>query len=147
MQKFNTTGHQKIDVQHLMLEQLIQQLDNVCELREKPGSNCVDCPKEQRATCSNRSAAPFEDLLDFFSEHFSCEDNLMRQLPQTPECAKHVGEHKWAHAEIADQLSEEIDKLDRENPRQSIQRIQNIISASMSDHIANVDVKLSGYLG
>lgn len=90
---------------------------------------------------------PFEGLLDFLSEHFSSEDNLMRQLPQTPECAQHMGEHKWAHAEIMDHLNGEIDKLDRENPKQSILSIQNIISASMSDHIANVDVKLSGYLG
>lgn len=141
------TGHQKIDSQHHALEQLIQQLDAICELHDKPGSSCIECSAEFRAACTNRATAALENLLDFLSEHFSYEDNLMRQLQKIPECAQYIGEHKWAHTEIVGQLSEEIDNFDRENPKQSLLQIQNSISSSMSDHISKLDIKLSGYLG
>ncbi len=143
---FTTTGHQETDSQHIALEQLIRQLDASCETRGKSGGGCIECPAEYRAECTDRLTALLGEVMDFITTHFSYEDKLMRQLPKTPAITQHVAEHKWAHAEIISQLTEATDDLDRENPKMSTLRIQEIIGACMGTHIGGLDVQLAGYL-
>ena len=140
------TGHQQIDSQHGELEQLIQQLATVCEVNNRSGSNCSECFPESRAACLGRLDKLLGDLIGFIVTHFSYEEKLMRQLPATPLCREHIERHKWAHAEVSNQLTALAINLNHDDPKLCALRLQSVVSAWMGAHMCNFDVRLADKL-
>lgn len=140
------TGHRQIDSQHQELEMLIQQLGRICEAQNRSGNSCSRCPAEYRADCIKRLDGLLGDLLGFVVTHFAYEEKLMRQLPATPLCRRHIEEHQLAHAEVSSQLTAVTRSLDREDTKQCALRLQNVVSAWMGAHMCNFDVQLAGKL-
>ena len=140
------TGHQQIDSQHRELEQLIQQLAAVCEVKNRSGSDCSECFPESRAACLGRLDKLLGDLIGFIVTHFSYEEKLMRQLPATPLCREHIERHKWAHAEVSNQLTALAINLNHDDPKLCALRLQSVVSAWMGAHMCNFDVRLADKL-
>lgn len=137
------TGHPEIDRQHDRLTQLVDGLNLVCETKRETGGSCLHCPKEHHPVCNDRLAQLISDLLCFILEHFAYEEKLMRILPDTKECREHIEQHQYAHAEISRLLSNLTAELDRSNPIQSAQHLQNILVAWLGKHAAIQDVPLA----
>ena len=76
-------------------------------------------------------------------EHFAYEERLMRLLPDTEECRTHIEQHQYAHAEISRLLSNLTAELDRGNPIQSAQHLQNILVSWLGKHAALQDLPLA----
>lgn len=137
------TGHQEMDSQHHDLEELIRKLGTVCELRTTTGANCVECPPDCRTSCADKLADLLADLLGFIVAHFAYEESLMRRLPSTQECIRHIEEHKLAHADVSSQLAELAARMMHEEPRQCGLRLEQIISSWMGVHEGSFDVQLA----
>lgn len=134
-----TTGHPEIDHQHNKLGELVKALDAVCETQLKTGRSCLQCAQEHHSACNNRLAQLISDLLCFMLDHFAYEEKLMRFLPDTEECRKHIQQHQYAHAEISRLLSNLTAELDRENPQQAAQHLRNVLVAWLGKHGEHLD--------
>lgn len=137
------TGHSEIDSQHEHLAQLVKGLDQVCEAQIRTGGSCTVCSPDKHPNCNKRLAELIADLLAFMFDHFSYEEKLMRQLPDTEECRAHVEEHTFAHAEVSRLLCELTTRLDRTNPIQSSLQLQQILKAWLGKHSETHDRKLA----
>lgn len=140
------TGHPEIDRQHERLDRIIARLDIVCARSEGTTGGCLACPAESFLACNNRLADLIADLLGFMIEHFAYEEKLMRFLPDSDVCQRHIAAHQQAHGEISRLLSELTANLDRDNPRQSALHLQNIARAWMGGHARMFDSILANSL-
>jgi hemerythrin-like metal-binding protein len=138
-----TTGHHGIDAQHDELSTLIANLGAICQGGNNPDTSlCSACHPEHRNICTERLAKLIAELLSFMVEHFAYEEKLMRLLPRTETCLRHVENHQLAHAEVSRQLSELAYQLDKENPRLCAQNLQHIVSTWMGAHSQGMDSEL-----
>jgi len=140
------TGHPAIDHQHQHLESLILKFSQLClepqtESCPKPG-----CTAEARHECMVTLDSLIGDLLCFLIDHFHYEEQLMRLLPDTPICRKHVEAHTFAHAELSARLSELTMQLDKENPYECARRLQDILTSWMGGHAEAFDIALANSL-
>lgn len=140
------TGHPEIDRQHERLDGIIARLEQVCANHQTGAPDCLSCPEASFPACNNRLADLIADLLGFMIEHFSYEEKLMRFLPDTELCRRHVSAHQQAHGEISRLLSELTANLDRDNPRQSALHLQHIAQAWMGGHARQFDSVLASSL-
>jgi hemerythrin-like metal-binding protein len=137
------TGHFAIDQQHDALAKMVEGLDTVCEKRRQTGEYCRQCSYEHQRVCSDRLSHLISDLLGFMLDHFVYEEKLMRLLPDTEECRKHIDSHHYAHAEISRLLSNLTAELDRENPSQSAIHLRHILMAWLGNHATTHDSSLA----
>lgn len=140
------TGHSEIDRQHEKLARLCSGLGSICLQREVEGAACVRCPVAQQRDCTDRLVRLLSDLMAFMVEHFAYESTLMRLLPHTDECRRHIEGHQLAHAEVSERLSRLTERLDREDPKQLSLRLLKIINAWIGHHRDDFDVVLAGAL-
>lgn len=139
------TGHPEIDAQHDELVELTARLGQIC-VDPEAARECAACPDANRDACVGRLASLIGDLLGFMVRHFAYEEALMRLLPPTPVCRRHVEAHQIAHAEISERLSELTRNLDTVNPYDCAQRLSRIIEAWMGNHTAHLDRPLAAEL-
>lgn len=139
------TGHPEIDAQHDELLVLTTRLGQVCADPEAD-RECAICPDGNRDACVGRLVSLIGDLLGFMVKHFAYEEALMRLLPPTPVCRRHVESHQMAHAEISQRLSELTRSLDSVDPYECSLRLGRVIEAWMGNHATHLDLPLASEL-
>jgi len=140
------TGHAEIDQQHSILDELVNDLGNLCNAQVVPGQSCENCDSETRSRCFVRLEKICSDLRAFIQGHNTYEEKLMDLLPDTPKCQRHIADHKHAHRTISRQLNQLSSQLNKDHPKSDSLRIGRVIDSWKGGHIQYFDAGLANYL-
>ena len=142
-----STGHAEIDQQHAILDGIIEEAGNFCfQAKQDPQASCLTCSASFRPKCVSVLVSSAKALRDFLVGHNTYEEKMMELLPATPQCQRHVKEHKLAHARIAKELKVLAGQIAESDPKVAGGFLLKIAKDWLGDHATGLDQHLAQHL-
>lgn len=143
MMSIHHTGNAEIDQQHAILENMVEELGNFCQVPASPTQPvCSNCTPATRAGCSETLTSLTGQLSAFLIGHATYEERMMELLPATPVCQAHIKAHKAAHEGIARQLRRLAMQVQSEEPHQAGMSLRQLTGNWLGDHSSLFDNRL-----